>query len=142
MNDPTPDAPEPREAPPAAAGGRFGASIRSAGYLRKWLLLGITIGVIAGLGAVVFYLVLKYTGEFLLGYLADYHIPTPVGEGGSRGSRGFARPWAIPLVTTAGRCSRPSSWPGSRPKPPVTAPMRPSRRSTPIRGPFAGARCW
>lgn len=102
MNDPTPDAPEPREAPPAAAGGRFGASIRSAGYLRKWLLLGITIGVIAGLGAVVFYLALKYTGEFLLGYLADYRIPTPLGEGGSRGSSGFARPWAIPLVTTGG----------------------------------------
>ncbi|VBA32686.1 H(+)/Cl(-) exchange transporter ClcA [Mycobacterium innocens] len=102
MNDPAPDAPEPREAPPAAAGGRFGASIRSAGYLRKWLLLGITIGVIAGLGAVVFYLALKYTGQFLLGYLADYHIPTPLGEGGSRGSSGFARPWAIPLVTTGG----------------------------------------
>ncbi|KZS59006.1 chloride channel protein [Mycobacterium ostraviense] len=102
MNDPTPDDPEPREAPPAAAGGRFGASIRSAGYLRKWLLLGITIGVIAGLGAVVFYLALKYTGEFLLGYLADYHIPTPLGEGDSRGSSGFARPWAIPLVTTGG----------------------------------------
>ncbi|ARG59492.1 chloride channel protein [Mycobacterium kansasii] len=93
---------EPREAPLAAAGGRFGASIRSAGYLRKWLLLGVTIGVIAGLGAVVFYLALKYTGEFLLGYLADYHIPTPLGEGGSRGSSGFARPWAIPLVTTGG----------------------------------------
>ncbi|AGZ51610.1 chloride channel protein [Mycobacterium kansasii] len=102
MNDPTPDALEPREAPLAAAGGRFGASIRSAGYLRKWLLLGVTIGVIAGLGAVVFYLALKYTGEFLLGYLADYHIPTPLGEGGSRGSSGFARPWAIPLVTTGG----------------------------------------
>jgi CIC family chloride channel protein len=64
--------------------------------------LGITIGVIAGLGAVVFYFALKYTEEFLLGYLAGYHIPTPVGEGGSHGSAGFERPWAIPLVTTAG----------------------------------------
>ncbi|SON59530.1 H(+)/Cl(-) exchange transporter ClcA [Mycobacterium simulans] len=86
-----------------AAGGRFGASIRSAGYLRKWFLLGITIGVIAGLGAVLFYLALRYTGEFLLGYLAGYHIPRPVGEGGgSRGSAGFIRPWAVPLVTTGG----------------------------------------
>ena len=94
--------PEPDEAPPAAAGGRFGAAIRNAGYLRKWFLLGTTIGVIAGLGAVVFYLALKYTGDFLLGYLAGYHIPTPVGEGGSHGSSGFVRPWAIPLVTTGG----------------------------------------
>ncbi|GFG62764.1 hypothetical protein MKUB_02540 [Mycobacterium kubicae] len=96
------DEPEPPQAPPAAAGGRFGAAIRQAGYLPKWFLLGITIGVIAGLGAVVFYLALKYTGEFLLGYLAGYHIPTPVGEGGSHGSPGFVRPWAIPLVTTGG----------------------------------------
>ncbi len=94
--------PAPPVAPAAAAGGRFGAAIRGAGYLRKWFLLGTTIGVIAGLGAVVFYFLLKYTAEFLLGYLAGYHIPTPVGEGGSHGSPGFTRPWAIPLVTTGG----------------------------------------
>lgn len=93
---------EPNEAPAEFAGGRFGATIRNAGYLRKWFLLGTTIGVISGLGAVVFYLALKYTGEFLLGYLAGYHVPTPVGEGGGRGSAGFVRPWAIPLVTTGG----------------------------------------
>ncbi|WP_085080615.1 chloride channel protein [Mycobacterium palustre] len=87
-------------APVAAAGGRFGASIRKSGYLQKWLLLGVTIGAVAGLGAVVFYLALRYTGEFLLGYLAGYHIPRPAGEGGGRGSAGFVRPWAIPLVTT------------------------------------------
>src|SRR5271163_4349093 len=99
MSDP---AEVPGFAPPLAAGGRFGASIRSSGYLQKWLLLGVTIGVIAGLGAVAFYLLLKYTGAFLLGYLAGYHIPTPLGEGGNQGSAGFIRPWAIPLVTTAG----------------------------------------
>jgi CIC family chloride channel protein len=89
-------------APAAAAGGRFGASIRRSGYLQKWLLLGVTIGFVAGLGAVVFYLALRYTGEFLLGTLAGYHIPRPAGEGGGHGSAGFVRPWAIPLVTTGG----------------------------------------
>ncbi|OBI11730.1 chloride channel protein [Mycobacterium sp. E2327] len=93
---------QPAEAPARAAGGRFGASIRKSGYVQKWLLLGVTIGVIAGLGAVVFYFALKYTAEFLLGYLAGYHIPTPVGEGGAHGSTGFSRAWAIPLVTTGG----------------------------------------
>jgi CIC family chloride channel protein len=102
VSEPADDEPHPAEAPARAAGGRFGASIRKSGYLQKWLLLGVTIGVIAGLGAVVFYLALKYTTEFLLGYLADYHTPTPVGEGGSHGSAGFNRPWAIPLVTTGG----------------------------------------
>jgi CIC family chloride channel protein len=79
-----------------------GASINRAGYLRKWLILGIAIGVIAGLGAVVFYLALDYAGRFLLGYLADYHIPKPVGDGGDPGSPSFTRPWAIPLVAFGG----------------------------------------
>ncbi|MGD1172416.1 chloride channel protein [Mycobacterium seoulense] len=76
--------------------------MRRSGYLQKWLLLGVMIGIVAGLGAVVFYLALKYTGEFLLGYLGGYHIPTPVGEGGGHGDTGFRRAWAIPLVTTGG----------------------------------------
>ncbi|MBV8964683.1 MAG: chloride channel protein [Mycobacteriaceae bacterium] len=79
-----------------------GTSISRAGYLRKWLTLGITIGVIAGLGAVVFYLALDYAGRFLLGYLADYHVPQAAGDGGSPGSSGYTRPWAIPLVTFGG----------------------------------------
>ena len=102
MSEETQDEPQPPATPPAVAGGRFGASIRKSGYLPKWFVLGITIGAVAGLGAVVFYFALKYTAEFLLGYLAGYHIPTPVGEGGGHGSTGFQRPWAIPLVTTAG----------------------------------------
>ena len=83
-------------------GGRLGAFVRNSGYLRKWLVLGVVIGVIAGLGAVVFSFALKYAGEFLLGYVAGYHIPTPLGDGGSPGSSHNLRPWAIPLVTTAG----------------------------------------
>jgi chloride channel protein, CIC family len=105
VSERTDDETQPTEAPvatAAAAGGRFGASIRKSGYLQKWLVLGVTIGVISGLGAVGFYFALKYTAEFLLGYLAGYHIPTPVGEGGSHGDAGFRRPWALPLVTTGG----------------------------------------
>ncbi|MGD1239746.1 chloride channel protein [Mycobacterium seoulense] len=105
MTEQTDDEPRPTVAPEAStpgAGGRFGASIRRSGYLQKWLLLGLMIGFVAGLGAVVFYLALKYTGEFLLGYLGGYHIPTPVGEGGGHGDTGFRRAWAIPLVTTGG----------------------------------------
>jgi CIC family chloride channel protein len=54
------------------------------------------------LGAVVFYLALDYAGQFLLGYLAGYHIPKAVGDGGDPGSPGYPRPWAIPLVTCGG----------------------------------------
>ncbi|MEZ0354889.1 chloride channel protein [Mycobacterium sp. SA01] len=83
-------------------GGPVGAFIRRSGYLRKWLILGISIGIIAGLGAVTFYLALDYTGQFLLGYVGGYQIPKPVGDGGQPGSPGFVRPWAIPLVTFGG----------------------------------------
>jgi chloride channel protein, CIC family len=87
---------------PPERGGRLGRFIRNLQYLEKWLLLGIVIGLVAGLGAVGFYLALRYTGHFLLGYVAGYHLPSPLVEGGSPGSRHYQRPWALPLVTTAG----------------------------------------
>jgi CIC family chloride channel protein len=93
---------EPAPTGTTATGGRLGAFIRNSGYLRKWFVLGIAVGVIAGLGAVAFYLALRYTSELLLGDLAGYDIPTPRSEGDNPGSPGFSRPWAIPLVTTAG----------------------------------------
>ena len=83
-------------------GGRLGRFVRNLEYLYKWLLLGVIIGVVAGLGAVGFYLALRYTTHFLLGYVAGYHLPTPLVEGGSPGGPHYQRPWALPLVTTAG----------------------------------------
>ncbi|MBO0679836.1 chloride channel protein [Mycolicibacterium sp. S2-37] len=88
------------EAPVPGRG--LGGFIRRSGYLRKWLILGISIGVIAGLGAVVFYLALDYSGRFFLGYLGGYDIPKPDGDGGDPGSAGFERPWAIPLIVCGG----------------------------------------
>jgi CIC family chloride channel protein len=86
----------------------LGAFVRNSGYLRKWLILGVAIGAIAGLGAVAFYLAMDYTGRFLLGYLGDYDVPTAVGDGGDPGSGGFSRPWAIPLITLGGALA--SAW--------------------------------
>lgn len=82
--------------------GKLGAFIRNSGYLRKWLILGVAIGVIAGLGAVVFYLALDYTGRFLIGYLGGYDMPEAMEAGGGTGSDGFTRPWAIPLIVFGG----------------------------------------
>ncbi len=78
------------------------AFIRNSGYLRKWLILGVSIGIIAGLGAVLFYLMLDYSGRFLLGFLGGYDAPTAAGDGGHPGSPNFARAWAIPLITFGG----------------------------------------
>ena len=76
--------------------------VASSSYGRKWLVLGIVIGVTAGLGAVVFYEALRAATHLFLGVIAGYTVPTPVGEGGSAASAHFARPWAIPLVACLG----------------------------------------
>ena len=76
--------------------------LRDASYLRKWLVLGSLIGVVAGLGAIVFITSVELASRFFLEFLGGFHPPAPVGEGNTLGSAGFARPWAIPLVVGLG----------------------------------------
>jgi H+/Cl- antiporter ClcA len=73
-----------------------------ASYLQKWLVLGVLIGTMAGVGALVFIEALLACTHFFLGTLAGYHVPTPVGEGGQSASASFTRPWALPLVVGLG----------------------------------------
>ncbi len=76
--------------------------LAEASYLQKWLILGVLIGTMAGIGAIVFYEALLACTHFFLGTLAGYHVPTPAGEGSHRASASFTRPWAIPLVVGLG----------------------------------------
>ena len=85
-----------------AAMTRAGRWIGDASYLQRWLVLGVLIGTMAGIGAVVFYEALVACTHFFLGTLAGYHVPTPAGEGGHRASASFTRPWALPLVVGLG----------------------------------------
>lgn len=88
----------------------FGASagrwLGGASYLKKWLALGMLIGVVAGLGAVAFYFILSHATQFLLIDIGGYAPPTPIGDGGAAGAGGafsaYTRPWAIPLVVALG----------------------------------------
>jgi chloride channel protein, CIC family len=73
-----------------------------ASYLQKWLILGVLIGTMAGIGAIVFYEALLACTHFFLGTLAGYHVPTPVSEGAHGASKSFTRPWALPLVVGVG----------------------------------------
>jgi CIC family chloride channel protein len=73
----------------------------SRSYFRKWLVLGALIGVVAGLGAIVFFSAIALASHLLLGVIAGYVPPGPAGEGATVVQR-IARPWAIPLVTTLG----------------------------------------
>jgi H+/Cl- antiporter ClcA len=60
------------------------------------------VGVVAGLGAVVFYDALRLASYFFLQVIAGYKVPEPISEGGRIASAHFARPWAIPLVASGG----------------------------------------
>src|ERR1700733_8642553 len=73
-----------------------------ASYLQKWLILGVLIGSMAGVGAIVFYEALLACTPFFLGTLGGDYAPTPAGEGGQGSSAPFARPWALPLVVGIG----------------------------------------
>jgi len=76
--------------------------VAAASYLKKWIVLGVVIGAVAGCGAIVFYEALVLSTHFFLEVLAGYHVPTPIGEGGHAASASAARPWALPLVAGAG----------------------------------------
>ncbi len=83
--------------------GGASARLRRTGYLRKWIILGFLIGIVAGLGAILFTTALDWASRFFLGTLAGYTPPSPFGEGHSFGSGShFARPWVIPLVVALG----------------------------------------
>lgn len=71
------------------------------GYLRKWLTIGILIGLVAGFGSILFYLLIQGASQLLLGYFAGYTAPVPGGEGETVVTA-IGRYWAIPLVTTLG----------------------------------------
>ncbi|MHB8438192.1 MAG: hypothetical protein ACYDD4_03410 [Acidimicrobiales bacterium] len=62
-------------------GSRVGTRLNDMAYLPRWLVLSTLIGVIAGLGAALFYEALKLATDLFLGVLAGYHVPTPAGEG-------------------------------------------------------------
>ena len=76
--------------------------VASASYVRKWVVLGIAIGVIAGCGAIVFYEALRAATALFLHVLAGYQIPTSFSEGNVAPGAGPARPWALPLIVAGG----------------------------------------
>lgn len=86
---------------PVASGLPEGSGYESTRYLARWLVIGSLIGVVAGLGAVLFSRAIAIATRFFLGDLAGYRPPMPVGEGSTILSA-IDRPWALPLVTALG----------------------------------------
>lgn len=69
--------------------------------MSRAIWLGLIIGVVSGLGAIVFAEAIDFATENLLGRIAGYHPPHPAGEGNPIGS-GPDRLWALPIVLALG----------------------------------------
>jgi CIC family chloride channel protein len=80
---------------------RGGSGFESTRYLARWLVLGSAIGLVAGIGAIVFYLAIEFTTHLFLGQIVGYLPPAPVGEG-SPTIVPMERPWLLPLVVALG----------------------------------------
>ncbi len=78
-----------------------GMGFESGRYLAKWAVVATAIGVVAGVGALVFFWSIERASSLFLGLAVGYVPPLPVGEGATVVS-GMARPWALPLVTALG----------------------------------------
>lgn len=73
-----------------------------ASFLQKWGVIGILIGVGAGLGALALMWSIHFITHFVLGPIVGYLPPLPGGEGGTNDYVfHMSRPWLLPLVTSA-----------------------------------------
>ncbi len=54
--------------------------LRDMEYFEKWLILGVLIGIAAGIGATIFYFAIKLAESFFLGHILGMSIPLPAGE--------------------------------------------------------------
>ncbi|XPV75674.1 MAG: chloride channel protein [Desulfovibrio sp.] len=67
----------------------------------RWLVLGVAVGVLSGIVAVLFFGAIELGKHFIQSYLAGLSLPAPAGEELLHGAPGEYRPWIIPLFTTA-----------------------------------------
>ncbi len=83
---------------------RFVRSFENPRYLLKWVLFSALIGIIAGIGAIAFFAAIHYATMLFLGGIVGYLPPGPAGEGKTTMMPLWvaARPWLLPIVTTAG----------------------------------------
>ncbi|MCP8304285.1 MAG: chloride channel protein [archaeon] len=69
-----------------------------ASYLRRWVPLSVLVGIVAGLGAIIFDEAVTYATDFFLGFGAGYIPPSPP----SPIVMLMERPYMVPLITTLG----------------------------------------
>lgn len=80
---------------------RAGEGFESGRFLAKWVVLATLIGIVAGVGAIVFYEAIRFVAHLGLGGIAGFYPPEPAGEGETV-VRAIQHRWLLPVVTTLG----------------------------------------
>ena len=70
-------------------------------YFQRWLVIGALIGVVAGLGAILFATAIALCTHLFLGIVVGFTPPSPAGEGPTAITP-ISRLWLLPVVTTLG----------------------------------------
>ncbi len=69
--------------------------------MAKWAVIGLLIGIAAGIGAVVFYFLIQVATNLMLGGITGFYLPSPAGESASLPSL-HPNLWLVPLSTALG----------------------------------------
>lgn len=71
--------------------------------LERWVLLATLVGIVSGVGAVIFYVLLELSVDFFLEYIVNYTPPAAGGEAGVLSSQeSTPRWWMLPFVPMIG----------------------------------------
>lgn len=71
-------------------------------YFQRWLLIGALIGIVAGIGAILFASAITFCTHVLLAGIAGFFPPQPAGDQGPHALTPITHRWLIPVVTTLG----------------------------------------
>ncbi len=73
------------------------------GYVKKWTIIGVLIGIIAGTGSLVLYYAISFCTSLFLTGITGFVPPSPISEGGTAVyAFGHFKYWLIPVSTTLG----------------------------------------
>jgi CIC family chloride channel protein len=84
------------------AGVDYARIVGRLGYFRRWLIVGVLTGLVAGIGALGLRFGLSFVTWAILESLGGYHPARTAGDGGFVPASGSSRPWLIPVFVAAG----------------------------------------
>jgi len=71
------------------------------GYFQKWIVLGVLIGTVAGIGAIAFFEAIDLSTQLFLGHMAGLTPPVAAGEGATVVTSADRR-WLLPAIVALG----------------------------------------